>query len=395
MPPPKPRNLPAPRFVAVDLPHFPAQAVAAVRPDLRGRCFGLVEQDAESHKTPVTALSRNARDAGITSGTPVFLARRRWPQLRIVARDPAAETRLRRDLEKFFLGCTPVYSLRSSGGGAALDMTGTPLSRSLPPQTLGERVQRGLWDLGLEAVSVGVAASLTVARVLARRHQPDGVYACAEGREIATLDPLPPEWLPGLSPQARERLRKYGMASIGTVRRLDKEELALRFGSEGEKLYTLAHGLDFETAAVRRTSVIVVTILPRDLNDEEALRNQVRLTADKLGYALRRQKGQAGRVAMTLTYSDQRRVRKTAPLNRPTASFPALAREAENLFRLLYQRRVALRSIELSVAAPVTDTGQIDLFATAEAKKQQALEGAMDRIRMKRSFAAVVSGSNV
>src|SRR5690606_22766745 len=136
---------------------------------------------------------------------------------------------------------------------------------------------------------------------------------------------------------------------------LGKEELTLRFGTEGEKLYTLARGMDLEPVVSRRKPVAVETVLPRDLNDEQALRNQVRLTADKLAHALRLAAMKTARFTLVLVYSDGRSARRTMKLHPPTAAFTPLAEAATGLFFELYQRRVALRRLRLLVAAPAAE----------------------------------------
>ena len=391
--PERPKS-PEPTFAAVDVPHFQAQSLAAGNPVLRGKPFAVIDQNSESHKTLILSLSRAARQMGMTSGTPVFVARRRWPRVQLVMRDTSSETRLNTAMHGLFQTYTPDISAHGNGG-IILDMTGTPATRKFSPETWGKALQKKLLEIGLEAVSIGIASSQTVARVLARRIQPDGVVACDTGSETDFLDPLSPELLPGLSPHCRELLRKYGLASIGGVRKLEKEELMLRFGNEGEKLYTLARGLDFETVESKGGAVIVETVLSQDLNDQEALRNQVRLTADKLGHTLRRDKLKAGKVTMVLTYSDKRSVRRTESLKPPTAAFIPLTDKALFLFGELYQRRVALKRIQLKISTPVTDTGQIELFDTDSIRKQDSLAMALDKIRMKRSFNAVLNGGLV
>jgi hypothetical protein len=82
-------------------------------------------------------------------------------------------------------------------------------------------------------------------------------------------------------------------------------------------------------------------------------------------------------------------------LNPPTSAFAPLADKAASLFFELYQRRVALRRLQLQVATPAVETGQRDLFEETGAGKREALEAAIDRIRVKRAFGAVLSGSNV
>jgi DNA polymerase-4 len=393
-----------PLFAAIVVPRFAAQALVAARPDLRGKPFVVVEQDPESHKTAVLDLSAAAAREGearhVWPGLPLFLALRKWPGLPVLPRDPAAEARLRARLTDLWTRCTPAFTARGNGG-AVLDLTGTPLARRFPEAlsdrdaALAARLRAEVMALGLEAVSVGTASSHIVARVLARLEAPDGVAACPAGEETRALDPLAPSLLPGLSPAARERLRKYGLVTIGAVRRLGKEELTLRFGAEGERLYALARGVDVDPARETRKPVEAETVLAKDLNDEGALRDQVRLTADKLGHALRREGVKASRFTMVLAYSDGRSARRTVRVQPPTAAFALLAEEAVPLFFELYQRRVALRRIRLSVAAPALETGQRDLFEEAGRGKREALEAAIDRIRAKRAFTAVLSGSNV
>jgi DNA polymerase-4 len=375
---------------------------------LRGTVFVVVDQSVESHKTPVLDVSAAAEALGVHPGLPVFLLRRRsWggAHVTVVPRDIAAEAALRERMRALWTRCTPEFTVRDNGG-AMLDMAGTPAARKHVPEKWAERLQSALLRLGLESVAVGVAASQVVARVLSRdlsrrsagskRSGTSGtVIVCPAGEEARAVDPLPPSLLPGLSPAARDRLRKYGLATIGAVRRLGKEELTLRFGTEGEKLYALARGMDLEPVASRRKPIAAETVLPHDVNDEEALRNQVRLTVDKLGHALRLAGAKTSRFTLVLAYSDGRSARRTVKVNPPTAAFLPLAERALPLFFVLYQRRVALRRIRLLVTAPAVETGQRELFEAAGAGKLEALEAAIDRIRNKRKFWDVLSGSNV
>ncbi len=405
-------NLPPPLFAAVRIPRFAAQALAAAQPGLRGRAFAVVEQDPESHKTAVLDLSASAAAGAdlrrVWPGLPAFLARRKWPELPLVPRDAEAEAKLRARLEALWLRATPAFE--AMGSKALLDLAGTPLARRHLKgarengteeggmRSLAEALREAIRKLGVGQAAVGVASTRVMARVLAKvaeSHAGEGEGACASGDETHRLDPLPPGLLPGISPAARARLKKYGLATIASLRRLEREELRLRFGLEGDRLHALARGLDFGPAEEKRRAVEVETVLPRDLNDEEALRNRARLAADKLGHALRFEGLKAGRFTLTLVYSDGRSARRTAALNPPSADFEALAERVEPLFFELYQRRVALRRIRLSVAVPSAETGQRDLFEEAMPGRREALGRAIDAIRRKRGFAKLVSGSNV
>ena len=393
--PPSPRRAPPPLFLALEAPDFPAQAIAAWDDRLRGLPFAVVDQDPDSHKTFVIACSPAARAAELRAGMPLAVARRRLPNLEAVLRNPAWEAALGDELRALCVRYTPEAEVR--GSRALLDMTGTPAARVLQPRALAAKLRRdALYACGLRELSAGAASTRLMAQVMARLayERGEGAAACPAGDEADILAPLPPACLPGLSPQCRERIRRYSLASVGQIRGLGRQALAVRFGGEREKLYTLACGLDLEAVRVERRDVAAETVLEEDVNDDDALARAVRLTADKLVFQLRRQGLQADRLTLAIRYADGKAVRKTLPLRPRTDAFKTLAGKAQELFRTLYQRRVALRAISLSVPAPKPDTGQIDLFATERDRRQEALGDALAKIRGRSGFAAIVSAAN-
>jgi DNA polymerase-4 len=387
---------PPPLYIALEAAEFPAQAIAAWDDRLRGAPFAVVEQDEGSHKTFVIAVSPVAKSLEARAGMPLAVARRRVPGLEAVHRNPAWEAALGEELRALCLRYTPEAEVR--GGRALLDMTGTPAARALKPLALAAKMRRdALYASGLAELRAGAASTRLMAQVMARLAAERGeeALACPPGRESAVLDPLPPSCLPSLSPQCRERLRRYSLQSVGQVRALGREALAARFGAEGDKLYTLACGLDLAAARAKRVELAAETVLNGDLNDEDALARMVRLTADKLVHQLRGQGLLADRITLAIRYADGKAVRKTLRLRPRTADFATLADKARELFRALYQRRVALRAISLAAPVPEPDTGQTELFDTGDDHRQRALGDALAKIRARAGFGSILSGANI
>jgi DNA polymerase IV len=387
---------PPPLFLALEAPEFPAQALAAWDDRLRGRAFAVVEQDPGSHKTYVIAVSPAARNADLFAGMPLAVARRRLPGLEAASRNPAWEAALGDELRALCRRYTPEAEVR--GGRALLDMTGTPAARALRPLGLARKLLRDTrYVAGLTELYAGAAATRLMAKVMARLAAERGgdAEACPPGSESLLLDPLPPICLPGLSPQCRARLRRYSLGAVGQVRALGREALAARFGAEGDKLYTLACGLDLEAVRAERGDVSAETVLSADGNDDDALARAVRLTADKLVFQLRARGLQADRLTLAIRYADGKAVRKTAAVRPRTCDFAVLAALADGLFRTLYQRRVALRAVSLTAPAPGPDTGQTELFAGEGDRRQRALGDALAKIRARAGFGAILSGSNL
>lgn len=391
-----PLPTPPPLFLALEAADFPAQAIAAWDDRLRGRPFAVVDRDPDSHKTHLIASSAAARELRILAGMPLAAARRRLPRLEVVARNPAWEAALGDELRALCLRYTPEAEVR--GGRALLDMTGTPGARALRPQALAAKLRRdALYASGLRELHAGAASTRLMAQVMARLAAERGeeAAACPPGAEADILSPLPPGCLPGLSPQCRERIRRYSLATVGQVRGLGREALAARFGAEGEKLFTLACGLDLEAVRAARRELAAETVLEEDLNDDDALARKVRFTVDKLVFQLRGAGLQADRLALSIRYSDGKAARKTAQVRPRTDDFAVLADLAGGLFRALYQRRVALRAISVSIPAPRPDTGQTELFAGEGDLRRRAIGDALTRIRARSGFGAIVSGANV
>ena len=393
---------PPPLFLALEAQDFPAQAIAAWDPARRGKAFVVVDQDPDDHKTYVLACSHAARGLDVRAGMPLAAVRRRLKRLEPVFRNAAWEAALCEELRALCRRYTPEFEVRA--GHALLDMTGTPAARVLRPGALGGKLRRDvLYATGLEDVSVGMASTRLMAKVMAREalEREEPMRICPPGSEAEVLAPLGPGCLPGLSPQCRERIRRYALASVGQIRGLGRQALEARFGAEGDKLYTLACGLDLEELKTSRRgafasrAAFAETVLEEDINDDDMLGRKVRLTADKLAFQLRKGGLQADRLIVAIRYADGKAARRTVVIRPRTDAFRILADRALETFRSLYLRRVALRSIALTAPEPKPDTGQQNLFDSSADRRQKALGDALAKIRGRSGFGIILSGANV
>ena len=383
-------------FLALQAADFPAQAIIAHDPSKRNRKLVVVDQDPENHKTYVIACALAARKLGLHAGMPLVAARRRCPRMEIVFRNVDWEAALSEKLRSLSYRYTPEFEVRAGHGW--LDLTGTPAARALSPDALARQVHGYIRKAAkVEDLAVGMASTRLMAKVMARlaQERSEAVGLCPAGREAEMLAPLDPGCLPGLSPACRERIRRYALSSIGQIHGLGRQALATRFGAEGDKLHTLASGLDLEEIRAVGRGVSAETVLAEDVNDDDVLSRKVRLTADRLVFHLRKGGLQADRLIMTLRHTDGKAVRKTVLIHPRTDDFRILAARALEVFRALYQRRVALRSIALKVPTPDRHTGQQSLFTSSGDHRQKSLGDALAKIRSRSGFGIILSGANV
>jgi DNA polymerase IV len=395
MPTYRPSRPPDPVFAAVAIRAFSAQALCARRPDLMGRPFVVVRQSRNGHHTVAYACSAEAEALGMEPGTPVPALLKKHRSLLLIPRDESLEAAARESLAVAMNAFTPDFRVKENGS-ALLDLTGTPILRETSREgtclRLRERIRGAL---GIRQLAIGIGESPLIAQVLAASAQPDGMRFCGEGQGREAFESLPPALLPGLSQAARDTIRKYAIATIGQLLGLGREALAAHFGKEGERLYALASGLDLAALSREPEDTASETILDKDINDTDALHRLVRLTVDRLVFRLRKERSAADRFTFEIRYADNRSGRKTFSCPRPTQDFGPLASEAIRIFDVLYTRRVAIKSMRMSARKPGKSDGQLDLFQSPEAAKSGAIGRALDRIRAKHAFAAVLSGSSV
>ena len=163
---------------------------------------------------------------------------RRIACLLVRERTPEREPGIARDLLEVALAHSP--RVEEGGPGLVyLDVAGLHGLFGDEGQ-IGRRLVRGAVDRGLSA-QVGVAGSRISARVAARRGS--GVTIVAPGDDAEYLASAPLALL-DLSAEMAERLRRWGIRTLGELAALPAAALFERLGSEGLRLQRLARGED-------------------------------------------------------------------------------------------------------------------------------------------------------
>lgn len=195
----------------------------------------------------VRAVSEAAYAAGVSPGLTVAQARAIWPALEVRPADAVQIAAARAALGDVGLSFAPKVEVE--GAEAFLEVG--DLGRLFQ----GEReIALGLAAraraVGLSA-RVGIAASKGLARLAAwsndaedaddRRPRGESLRVVSPGQEAAFVAELPVTLLRP-SPAIREALERWGIRRCRELGALPIKEVALRLGSEGERLHRLARG---------------------------------------------------------------------------------------------------------------------------------------------------------
>jgi len=379
----------------IDPPAFVATIERMAAPALRSRPLVVAPPGAD--RATVLALSPEAQAAGISRGMLVRQAKKLCPDLVLLPPNPRLYARASRALHEILRVYAPVIEPRGYGH-AFLDLTGT--ERLFGPLVdVAERIRREAGSRLRLPLTVGAAVNKLVSEAATRTGRLDGWTAgrlgdhwpllVPQGSEAPFLAPRPMGVLPGIPEDILFRLDEYQIERIGQVAAIPESELCTVFGARGRLLRAQSRGIDArpvlppEVRAEYRVSHTLAT----DTNDLGILHALLRRLTETQGRRLRRRGLAARRMVVEVEYADC-----TASSRGVVLPAAALDQElwagARTALGLAMTRRIAVRTVTVTVDRLLEDRAQLDLFASPAddaALHAQALQRAIDQVRGKRS----------
>jgi DNA polymerase-4 len=174
-------------------------------------------------------------------------------------------------------------------------------------RALAEAVQASVLARTRLSCSLGVAPSKVVAKIASDFRKPAGITVVRPGREGQFLAGFEIRLLPGVGPRAEERLRAFGVETIGDLAAADDELLrTLLPGKVGRILRDRARGVDARELELssERISISTEETFPRDIADVERLHDELRRMAAGLAETLAGKQQTARTVTAKLRYPD-------------------------------------------------------------------------------------------
>ncbi len=334
----------------VDMDAFYASVAIRDRPDLQ-RVPVIV---GGGHRGVVLSANYPARAFGIRSGMSGRLAHELCPQVVRVSADFRDFETVSRSVMEMFREVTPLveaYSLDE----AFLDVSGA-VRRLGSPLQIAEYIRARVHDEQRIDCSVGLAGSVSVAKVASRRAKPDGVLVVAPSEVVGYLHPLDVGELFGVGPRTRARLHRIGLVTVGDVAHTPRQTLQLLVGRAlGAQLHELAWGTDRTTLTARRSdhdperSMGAEETFARDSADREAISRELLRLATRVT-ARMRYSGVVGRtVSLRVRYSDFATITRSHTLPDPTDVTGEVHAAALALFDALGSRRLRVRLVGVRV----------------------------------------------
>jgi nucleotidyltransferase/DNA polymerase involved in DNA repair len=233
-------------FVAVHLPNLPIAVLRRDTPALQRQ--PVIVYGVRGRQLVVAAAS----DRRLPPGLPLRQARLRAPTARCVVADPARDQQAIAALQAVLASLSPRLLDRSALPAVTLvaDLGRASLARAM---LLATEIAARVTSATQLVPALGLGATPLLAHLAAQLTGVGTAFLVHPEQTVAFLAPQPVSLLP-IAPALVERLRVFGLHTIGDLAALPKGALEAQFGREGRRLACLIQGDDPLPAAALPTA---------------------------------------------------------------------------------------------------------------------------------------------
>ncbi|MEI6098803.1 MAG: DNA polymerase IV [Alphaproteobacteria bacterium] len=334
-----------------------------------------------------------ARIHGVRSAMPMFQALKLCPQAIVVKPRFAAYVEASRAIRAMMERLTPAIEPLSLDE-AFLDLTGTERLHGHPPAIMLAGLVKEMEDqLGLTG-SIGLSHNKYLAKIASDLDKPRGFSVVGVAETEAFLRPKPIRIIWGVGTATQATLEAAGIRTIADLLRWSRQDLSARFGSMGERLYSLARGQDSRrvTRDEKLKSISKETTFPADISDPDLLDGHIWRLSEQVADRAKAKQLSGRTVTLKLKRSDFQLITRRHSLTDPTQLTDRIYRAARDLLATTPAGHFRLIGVGISDLAPESVADLSGDLLDPHAEKRARAERAADEIRARFGTDAIIKG---
>jgi len=379
----------------LDMDAYFASVEQQADPTLRGKPIGVTGKPHEH--SIIVASSREGKRFGLKPGMPIWEAKRLCPNLLLVSGSAAryiAVTKRFLEILKHYTPMLEVFSIDE----VFMDVT-QEAARYGGPIALARLIKAQFREaLGpCITATIGIAHNKTFAKLIAKKHKPDGIGEIFEEGLLALLESTPIGEVCGIGPRIERRLNKVGVRVLADLQKIPEAYLKREFGVYGLFLKGLGEGIDTTplvpyTQVPPAKSVGHSKTLPPEVRRFERAQLVLRTLCDRVGRGLRRLEctGRTVYYWFGLTAIGPHRG-KQATLPLPTDDGGTIYRTCLAIQHMMGPRPESVFQIGVSVRNLIYKAALPGYLLVGD-RKRERVNGVVDRIRNRFGERAIVHG---
>lgn len=367
------------KIIHIDMDAFYASVEQGDHPELKGKPV-IVGGDAEKRGV-VSAASYEARVFGVHSAMPTSQAKRLCPKGVFLPVRMPRYREVSEEISRILKDFTPLVEPLSLDE-SFLDVTGSEKLFG-PALEIAREMKGRILSLTHLTASAGVAPNKFLAKIASDLRKPDGLVEIKPEEVEIFLRDLPISKLWGVGKTTEEVLKNMGIWRAGQLAAYPTQLIEAKLGKWGLDLAALARGEDDRPviSESEAKSISQEETFTPDLGEMATMKKTLLDQAERVGWALRRQKLKGYTVQLKVRYPDFSLITRSATLHLPTDQgieiYETVARLLEKTEAL--PKKARLLGVGVSNLRHRDNPEQLPLF---DPRRQKVVRStaAMDRI---------------
>lgn len=350
--------------------------------------------DEEKRRGIVTAKSPVAKKMGVVTAEPLYMARRKCPNLQVFRGNYDLYRQESEKLYQYFLTITPVVE-RFSIDECFLDITDMTLLYN-DPLELAKMMQVYINKTFQITVNIGIANCKLCAKMASDFEKPNKIHTLFDEEVKSKMWPLPVSDLFMVGKKSAEILIQLGIKTIGDLANTDLEILRKYFKSQAPIMIEHARGIDdskVEPRVAKNQSISVSETLEKDITDKKKLKHILLRQADKVGRSARNKKLYATTIAVIFKTNEFKSYSHQSKLVNPTNATEDIFKQAIKILDNGY-RGEPIRLIGLRLNDFVKESiKQVSLFEEEKETNSDKVQKVIDDIKDKFGDGVIIPAS--
>lgn len=350
--------------------------------------------DEDKRRGIVTAKSPVAKKMGVVTAEPLYMARRKCPNLQVFQGDYELYRRESEKLYQYFLTITPTVE-RFSIDECFLDITDMNLLYNNPLE-LAQTIQKYINETFKITVNIGIANCKLCAKMASDFEKPNKIHTLFDEEVETKMWPLPVSELFMVGKKSTEILIQLGIKTIGDLAKTDLEILRKYFKSQAPIMIEHAKGIDdsrVEPRVAKNQSISVSETLEKDITDKKELKHILLRQADRVGRTARNKKLYATTIAVIFKTNEFKSYSHQSKLVNPTNATEDIFKQAIRILDNGY-RGEPIRLIGLRLNDFVKENiKQVSLFEEEKETNSDKVQKVIDDIKDKFGDSIIIPAS--
>lgn len=345
----------------------------------------VVAGDEKERRGVVVAKSMPAKKAGIKSGEPLYLARRKVDKLYVVNSKKEQYIKYSNAFYNILCKYTPIIE-RYSIDECFMDMTGTKRLFG-DPIKLAYKIKDEIFNTLGFTVNVGIGNTKVCAKMASDFEKPNKVHTLFRDEVKDKMWPLLVDDLFMVGKSSSKKLHELNINTIGDLACADENLLTKHFKSMGKMMHDYANGIDDSSVikkAPKNKGIGNSTTLREDATDIVSIKKVLRKLSDMVGIRLREEEKYASVISVQLRNNNFFNYQHQKKLVNPVSSNEDIYENACNLLESMWQGD-PIRLVGLRVSDLTDNTyEQVSLFdEVGKSNKRNKVQKALDSINKK------------